>query len=255
MRSPLLIIALYLSLLPATGVADIIYFKDGMRTVCRGGAWEEKDEVKCDYDGVILTYRQEDVEHIHNTIMPEENINASPPSEHPTADTDAVEKPATKPISNFNQTGTAFYDPRRPYKYWSSYSAKHHTYREAIDALAREFGRPARWIEERIGETNNLDLIRKSLTRPEQSPAPVTTSSSKDPIAVGDLFYNPRREYKYRIGPNQEFHTYQEAIEALAQEFTSTPQWVEDNMGASNDITAIRDSLNRRKAERHPGDQ
>jgi len=29
--------------------ADIIHFKDGMKTVCQGKAWEEKDEVRCEY--------------------------------------------------------------------------------------------------------------------------------------------------------------------------------------------------------------
>ena len=34
--------------------ADIIHFKDGMKTVCQGKAWEEKDEVRCEYGGGVL---------------------------------------------------------------------------------------------------------------------------------------------------------------------------------------------------------
>ena len=47
-----------------TAGADIIHFKDGMRTVCQGKAWEEKDEVRCEYDGGVLIYPKADVETI-----------------------------------------------------------------------------------------------------------------------------------------------------------------------------------------------
>lgn len=248
MRSIASIIFIAVMILPCSGAADIIYFKDGMRTICQGRAWEEKDEVKCDYDGVILTYRREDVEHIHQTIVPQET-DETPTSEASIAPSAPEELQALKPISNANTDGPVFYNPRRPYKYWSSNSAKHHTYQDAIEALAREFDRPSRWIEGRIGATNNLEKIRQSLAQPEKPSETVAAPSPAGHPVSGILFYNPRREHKYQISADQKYHTYGEAIAALALEYISTPQWVEDHMGQNNDIAAIRESLGRAKAE------
>ncbi|MBT8365402.1 MAG: hypothetical protein KJP23_11915 [Deltaproteobacteria bacterium] len=47
--------------LAITADADIIYFKDGMKTICQDKAWEENDQVKCEYAGWILTYQKSDV--------------------------------------------------------------------------------------------------------------------------------------------------------------------------------------------------
>ena len=33
-------------------------------------------------------------------------------------------------------TGPVFYDPRRPYKYWTDKNSRHKSYRQAIQALA-----------------------------------------------------------------------------------------------------------------------
>lgn len=247
MRSIASIIFVSLILWPCASAGDIIYFKDGMRTICQGRAWEEKDEVKCDYDGVLLTYRREDVEHIHKTFLPEETDEAQP-SETPTGPVDS-EPPAVEQSSNSGTAGPPFYDPRRAYKYWSSKSVKHHTYRDAIDALAKEFKKPSLWVEKRIGVTNDLEQIRKRLSQPDTVAVKVAVPSSVSQAASGILFYNPRREYKYQISADQKYHTYEEAIAALAAEYKSTPQWVEEHMGEKNDIAAIRDLLGRSKAD------
>ena len=55
------------------------------------------------------------------------------------------------------------YDPRRPKKYWSSESRHHDTFREAIAALAEDYNRPAAWIEENLGDSNELSDIRETL--------------------------------------------------------------------------------------------
>ena len=47
---------LFLNVIASTVYADIIYFKDGMKTICQEKAWEEKDQIKCEYDGWVLTY-------------------------------------------------------------------------------------------------------------------------------------------------------------------------------------------------------
>ena len=246
MRSLVLAIFGAVLILPTLSAADIIYFKDGMRTICQGRAWEEKDEVKCDYDGVILTYRKEDVEHIHQTIIAEETDEPSP-AVPATGDNIAPVHPELKSISNRSSGAPVFYDPRRPYKYWSSESAKHHTYREAIEALAREFGRPARWIEERIGDTNNLDRIRGRLEKTEETEKITPPSIADKKPDTGLQFYNPRREYKYQIDASRKFHTYHEAIQALAQEYEVSPQWVESHMGENNEVAVIHQNLRQSK--------
>ncbi|MGD8342198.1 MAG: hypothetical protein PVH53_01330, partial [Desulfobacterales bacterium] len=48
-------------LLPPLAQADIIFFKDGMKTVCQEKAWEEGQEVKCEYEGTVLSYQKKDV--------------------------------------------------------------------------------------------------------------------------------------------------------------------------------------------------
>jgi hypothetical protein len=58
-----------------------------------------------------------------------------------------------------------FYNPRRTHKYWTGPDSKHNTFQEALEALAREFHRPAGWIEAHMGEVNDLEQIRKHLRR------------------------------------------------------------------------------------------
>lgn len=235
---------------PGAVTADIIYFKDGMRTVCQGRVWEEKNEVKCDYDGVVLSYRKEDVEQIHKTMLSAETDGPQSSEAAISDETAPAEIPPSPPASNTTEGGTAFYDPRRPYKYWSSPSAKHHTYLEAVEALASEFGRSKSWIEKKIGDTNNLERIRRMLSQSDEAPEAAVTSSGDDkPVAGGTMFYSPRRDYKYQISATQKYQTFEEAIDALAQEYKATPEWVEDNMGEHNDIAVIRENLRRRKSE------
>ena len=50
-----------IALSPLGASADIIYFKDGMKTICQEKAWEENGEIKCEYEGVVLIYSKTDV--------------------------------------------------------------------------------------------------------------------------------------------------------------------------------------------------
>jgi hypothetical protein len=59
--------------------------------------------------------------------------------------------------------GPAFYDPRRPLKYWISESAGYKTLKEAIEALAQMYHRPPEWIETHMGQTNDLNEIHRTL--------------------------------------------------------------------------------------------
>ena len=248
MRLSTAIICCFLLTSPVVSVADIIYFKDGMRTVCQGRVRIENDEVKCDYKGVVLSYRKIDIEHIHETVPTGE-------TDEPPASAPVTELPAAAGVPELEtptapaQVGTAFYDPRRRHKYWSSPTARHDTYEEAVNALAREFGRSPAWIEAHIGQTNDLEQIRRNMTRAAEtaSSAP-PPSPSVEPVGEAS-FYDPRREYKFRISATRGFHTYREAIEALAQEYGAVPRWVEENMGSSNNISTIRENLERKKSE------
>ena len=61
--------------------------------------------------------------------------------------------------------GTLFYDPRRQYKYWSSESSKHRTLEDALEELAKQYARSPDWIQEHIGDTNDLGQIHRNLER------------------------------------------------------------------------------------------
>ena len=64
-------------LIPFSTEADIIFFKDGMKTVCQDRAWEEGDEVKCEYEGTILSYQKKDVERIEKTKIKKKSESRS----------------------------------------------------------------------------------------------------------------------------------------------------------------------------------
>ena len=52
-------------------------------------------------------------------------------------------------------------------------------------------------------------------------------------------------------GPNARHDGFQDALNALAREFNQPPEWVEQNMGDSNDVDQIRENL--RKGAREAG--
>ena len=57
--------------------------------------------------------------------------------------------------------GIAFYDPRRPFKYWSGPTSKHKTYREAVEALAKKYQKSPDWIQAHMGDTNDLEELHR----------------------------------------------------------------------------------------------
>ena len=66
--------------------------------------------------------------------------------------------------------GTRFYDPRRAEKYWSGQMTRHNTLKEAIDALARQYGVSSEWIEKHMGATNELLEIHGNIRQVLNSP-------------------------------------------------------------------------------------
>jgi hypothetical protein len=232
----------------ATG-ADIIYFKDGMRTLCHGKAWAEKDEVHCEHDGGLLIYPKNDVAQIEHG--PSVKADPAPgkgrdtgekttpsPAAAPAPPSKAESPPSAQPPS-----GVLFYDPRRDKKYWSSPTGRHDSYQEALSALAFEFGRPVQWIEEKMGDSNDLGEIRGVLSSNKQAASPAPAVPANHSAAGGIEFYNPRRPQRYWTAPDARHNTYEEAIEALSREFGKPPVWVERHLGDANDIDLIRRDL------------
>jgi hypothetical protein len=237
--------------LPVAGVfADTIHFKDGMRTVCQTKAWEEDQQVKCEYDGGVISYSSQDVLRIDKSIEEPSEVDsetsAQAETEAPAASLDSAA--ATAPsvgsgVEFIPASGIAFYDPRRPKKYWSSPEARHATYGEAVEALRREFGLTTDRVERIIGTSNDLLEIRRRLAAGEvvedKDPSMPQHGGEADTIE----FYNPRRANKYWSSNTSKHQSYQDAIEALAEEFGQTSEWVETHMGATNDLMEIRRNL------------
>jgi hypothetical protein len=227
---------------------DTIYFKDGMRTECQSRAWEEKDEVRCEYGGGLLIYPKSDVSHIEKGPAVEEEAALKKDREQalnpPPRTTPALSRKPAPPTSSLKSSpGILFYDPRRPKKYWSSATGHHDSYREAIAALAAEFDRPTQWIEENMGDTNDLEEVRANLSASKQAPTPAAPGSPPDAEGAGITFYNPRRPQKYWTAEDARHNTFAEAVAAFAREFEEPASWIEAHMGDSNDLGSIRRAL------------
>ena len=233
--------------------ADIIHFKDGMKTVCQGKAWEEKDEVRCEYGGGVLIYPKADVQTIERRKAPD------PPTAPPENQAGRVPKPASEPFSappparalalpqgRPNASAMLFYDPRRPNKYWSSPTRQHDSYREAVAALAADFDRPAEWVEQHMLDSNDLMEIRRHL-EDRRAAGDETQSATGASAETAVEFYNPRRPSKYWTSENAHHNSLAEALQALARDFSETPEWVESHMAESNDLNVIRQSLTQAK--------
>ena len=234
---------------------DTIYFKDGMRTVCQARAWEEKDEVRCEYEGGLLTYSKQDVDHIQkgppietDAVLNKNQVQdaQSPPQ----AAVAASPPPAAAPSSALKpSSGVLFYDPRREKKYWSSPTSHYDSYREAVAALAAEFDRPVQWVEENMGDTNDLEEIRDILATRKQRMPPAPAGPGHNAESGGIEFYNPRRPQKYWTAQDAHYNSFAEAMEALAREFGKSATWIEAHMGDSNDLDLIRHALRDAQAE------
>jgi hypothetical protein len=197
--------------------ADIIFFKDGMKTVCHDRAWEENGDIKCEYNGTTLTYQKNDVLRIEKIKTDEEseqpldNSGALPqttpaPAEGPPgakqAGSENKFKIHTIKDGGIKTKGLEFYNPRRPQKYWTSETAKHNTFKEAINALAKAYDRSQEW----------------------NKPAEVKTLDAEKASEI--LFYNPRRPQKYWTSETAKHNTFKEAINALAKAYDRSQEWI-----------------------------
>jgi outer membrane biosynthesis protein TonB len=142
--------------------------------------------------------------------------------------------------------GVLFYNPRREDKYWSGPNTRHRTLKEAVAALAKKFDRSPQWVQQHLGDTNDLAQIYRNLSgSPEKktvAPAPTALAAN------GVLFYDPRRHYKFQLSEKLKFRTLDEATAALARQYDRSPQWVKQNLGETNDVGEIHRNLARAKA-------
>ena len=261
-------------LIPFNTAADIIFFKDGMKTVCQVRAWEEGGEVKCEYEGTILSYKKEDVARIEKTEVKKQS--ESLPDKDSQMPVKAAEKQAassaeikqtatsvkkaldqkdsrivsTKP-DTAKSKGLQFYNPRRPQKYWTSAAAKHNSFKEAIAALAKQYDRSPEWIQHHMGDTNDLYEIHQNLSRGKLN-APVEIAQEEKEKIPETLFYNPRRPQKYWTSVSSKHNTFKEAIAAMAKEYERTPQWVQQYMGTTNNLSEIHQNLAKQKEVETP---
>jgi hypothetical protein len=239
----LLILAVLFVSGPVPIQADIIYFHDGMRTVCQDKAWEEDGEVKCEYEGVILSYKKADVLRI-------EKKQTDKQSEIPPAKKQTSVEPEIKTITAKKDAvktdNLSFYDPRRTLKYWTSESSKHKTLKEAIAALALQYGRSPEWVQAHMGDTNDLAEIHRNLAKSESNG--LQGEAGTEPINIPSIeFYNPRRANKYWISETSKYNTLREAIDALARQYDRPAEWIQTYMGKTNDLNEIHRNLRNRK--------
>jgi hypothetical protein len=219
--------------------ADIIYFKDGMRTICQEKAWEENGEIKCEYEGWVISYEKKDVERILKTIPQKQSPQAENKSK--TEQSREKQKKAQK-TSNSKASGIAFYDPRRRNKYWTDKNSKHNSYNEAIQDLAKKYQRTPEWIQTHMGDTNDLEKIHHNLAKPNAD-QDVKLEKPRLQKPSGIAFYNPRRTFPYWSWETSKHKSYKDAIQALAQRYQRSPEWIKANMGNSNDLKQIHQNL------------
>jgi hypothetical protein len=254
--------------LPLNAAADIVFFKDGMKTVCQNRAWEEGDEIKCEYQGLVLTYQKNDVLRIEKTkiqkesekpaqtkevaVKPtspaiEKSVEINPPAPEITSALNKASQPSPNDSASLKTAGLEFYNPRRPHKYWTSATAKYDTFKEALAALAKQYDRSPDWIQHHMGDTNDLDQIHRNLSNNKLS-APPTTQAAEADTSPEILFYDPRRPHKYWTSTTAKHDTFKEAISALAKTYDRPPEWIQQHMGNTNNLNDIHHNLAKSKS-------
>jgi hypothetical protein len=252
----LLTIIAILIIITTSVCADIVYFTDGMKTVCQEKAWEENEEVKCEYQGVVLSYKKSDVLRIELRRSEKKESNQSSPQlpasspqlQTKTGPKRAVDKvkPSDKAASSSGTGNLVFYDPRRKQKYWTSKTSRHATLEEAFAALASQYDRTPQWIQANMGETNDLEEIHQNLAK-QKLEADTDVGQAKQETTGAIKFYNPRRVYKYWTGESSKHKSLDAALEALAQQYDRSVQWVRAYIGETNDLNEIHQNLHNRK--------
>ena len=215
-------------LLPQLGKADIIFFKDGMRTVCQEKAWEEGQEVKCEYEGTVLSYQKKDVLRIQEIRTPKKTPPAKPikAPEQPVAETEKKTPPA-KPIKTPEKSAAETEKktlPAKPIK--------------TSEQPATDVVTPTADIK--VSGSKPKPDEKKHLKAPPVQPTSVSN-------ITGLEFYNPRRPQKYWTSAVSKHITFKEAVAALAKQYDRSPDWIQQHMGGTNNLEEIHQNLARDK--------
>jgi hypothetical protein len=158
---------------------------------------------------------------------------------------------STKETQKSNQASAQrfFHEDGRPYPYHIGPDRDFKTRKAALEALAKQYHQSEQWVNRRIGDQNDLDAIHRILEQAaanEPEKAPKSVSSEEDSNVAsnnGVEFYNPRREQKYWTGKTARHNTLQEAMKALAEQYGVSTEWVESNMGNTNDLGTIHRNI------------
>ena len=144
-----------------------------------------------------------------------------------------------------------FYDDGREYPYHIGPGRDFKTREAALEALAKQYHQSEEWVNRRIGDQTDLDGVHRILeqaaaNKPEKAPRSIGSAASQDSqtaSANGLEFYNPRREQKYWTGKMARHNTLQEAMKALAKQYGVSTEWIEANMGNTNDLDTIHRNI------------
>jgi ribonuclease HI len=253
--------------------ADRIYLKDGT-VVVSDKVWHSRNYVHFILKGtknVEIRYAKAIVAKIESQG---ESFNPTPPPQTMVSPDNSVNKeleagknavPDAIPVQPSqadvrldksdvsSNRGLSFYDPRREKRYWASRDSRHDSLDGVLQALSRQYGRTPQWVASHMGEENNLSEIHANLIQRRESetseavkssdPAMDKDLNSEAPSSGGLEFYHPRRKQKYWTGKMERYNTYQEALQALAKQYGVSTEWIESNMGDTNNLNTIHQNI------------
>ena len=159
-------------------------------------------------------------------------------------------EPGTKPNLKIDKNkideikGISFYDPSRTKRYWAFRNSRHTTLNGAVEALATLYGKPSEWVEENMGDENDLGIIHSRLmtalgSRGLQEAGDANASSE----LTTPLFYDDDRPFSYKTHEKRFFHTRDEALADLSGQYGQPVEWIVKHMGETNLLSEIHENL------------
>lgn len=273
-RTVRVVLCLLICLMYASaGNADRIFLKDGT-VVVSDKVWQTRDHVHFILKGtqnVEIRYANEIVAKIESqgkTVTPGKTAVPHPTSGHLTTasptqvdkELNAVSDGKRSKPSNVNvqvdkravtaNRGLSFYDPRRGKRYWASRNSKHDTLDGALQALARQYGRTPQWVASHMGEENNLSKIHANLIQSREMEISTKGTQQNNQASAQRLFYDDGRQYPYHLGPGRDFKTRKAALEALAEQYHQSEEWINRRIGDQTDLDAVHRILKQATASK-----
>ncbi len=228
------------------------YFKDGMRTVCHGKAWEEKGYVHCEYDGGILSYPAADVDRIvKGPTAPKEPEEPSPapPAPRPRFRAHPPHPCRLPRPCRQNPAGSCSTTRAGPRNIGAAPTVNTTPTRKRSppwprSSTDRPSGSRKTWgTRTTWGSSGKPFPAAGSPRRPAQPMhRPTFPRGSNSTIRDGLKNTGP--------GPKPDTRATRRPSQALAREFNKTADWIERFMGDSNDLEQIRASLHAAQASK-----